>query len=369
VTQERIGVLQMCDTLDAGGMERVAVNLANGLPRERFDSHLCTTRRDGTLADAVAPHVGRLQLRRRHTLDLAALRRLVRYVRDHKIAILHAHGPSLFIAWAASLFPPHPRVVWHDHYGAFELRERPAWLYRIPAGRLSGVIAVSTDLAEWSRVRLGIAPKKIRFIANFVSDRQGSGSRPELPGVRESRIACVANLRPQKNHPGLLHAMALLLKEVPTSHLLLMGGCDDPSYLAMIRSTIEELKLTSHVTWLGSRKDVFDVLAGCDVGVLSSASEGLPLALLEYGMAGLPAVATRVGQCEEVLDNGNAGLLVAPGAPDALAEALCQLLRSAEKRSQFGKALHRRVQEHYSVTAALQRILAMYDSALAEWTQ
>jgi glycosyltransferase involved in cell wall biosynthesis len=163
--------------------------------------------------------------------------------------------------------------------------------------------------------------------------------------------------------------MAIVIKEFPTAHLLLMGGCDDASYLAMIRSTIGELNLTSHVTWLGSRKDVFDVLAGCDAGVLSSASEGLPLALLEYGMAGLPAVATRVGQCEEVLDNGNAGLLVAPGAPDALAEALCLLLRSADKRSRFGTALHRRVQEHYSVTAALQRILAMYDTALAERTQ
>lgn len=369
VERERISVMQICDTLDAGGMERVAVNLANGLPRDRFDAHLCTTRRDGPLADAVAPHVARCQLHRRNTFDLFALRRLVSYIREHRIAILHAHGPSVFVAWAASLFPPYPRVVWHDHFGAYEMHERPAWLYRIPAGRLSGVIAVSSDLAAWSREKLEIPAERIRFIGNFVSGREGAARIPDLPGVRGARIACVANLRPQKDHPGLLRAMTQVVKRFPEAHLLLMGGCEDLAYLERIRGIIADLQLTSRVSWLGSRRDVYDVLEVCDVGVLSSASEGLPLALLEYGMAGLPAVATRVGQCEEVLEHGNAGLLVSPGSADELAEAVCSLLRSAERRSHYGKVLRRRVQEFYSVTSALQGITAMYDMALDDRTQ
>src|SRR5438876_11120160 len=84
----------------------------------------------------------------------------------------------------------------------------------------------------------------------------------------------------------------------------------------------------------------------CDVGVLSSRSEGMPLALLEYGMNGLPSVATRVGQCAEMLDDGRAGLLVPPAAPEPLAKAILALLQSPEQRAELGGRFRQRTQQH-----------------------
>ena len=75
---------------------------------------------------------------------------------------------------------------------------------------------------------------------------------------------------------------------------------------ARVQERIQQHGLESHVFLLGSRSDVPSILSGCDIGVLSSASEGMPLALLEYGVAGLPTVATRVGQVPEILDEGRA---------------------------------------------------------------
>ena len=115
----RVGVMQITDTLDIGGAEHVAVNLANQLPREQFRSYLCTTRREGPLADQLSHDVGRLCLNRRQRLDFNAIRRLADYVKRHRIAILHAHGSALFVAGAASLLPPHPLVIWHDHFGRY----------------------------------------------------------------------------------------------------------------------------------------------------------------------------------------------------------------------------------------------------------
>lgn len=305
-----ISVMQVCDSLDAGGMERVAVNVANGLPRQRFTSHLCTTRLDGPLVSAVASHVQRLHLQRRSTFDVSALKRFCSYVRRHNIQILHAHGPSLFFTTAASLLVPRVKIIWHDHFGAFDTERRTPWLYRIPATRLATVISVSQTLADWAETDLHLPKGKVKYIPNFVTEPPASPAITDLPGTSGSRIACVANLRPQKDHPTLFAAMAMVATQRPDAHLLLLGGSVDAAYTEHLQRLIASNDLQSRVSWLGSHPNVPGVLKECSIGVLSSASEGLPLALLEYGMAGLPAVATRVGQNAEVLDHGSAGLLV-----------------------------------------------------------
>src|SRR5580765_3249329 len=104
----RPGIMQVVDALDAGGLERVAVNLANLLPPDAYRSVLCTTRRDGALASDISASVGRLRLGRRGIFDARALRKMVAFIRSENIRLLHPHGSALFMAAAASLFPPHP---------------------------------------------------------------------------------------------------------------------------------------------------------------------------------------------------------------------------------------------------------------------
>jgi glycosyltransferase involved in cell wall biosynthesis len=364
---QRTAVMHMVDTLDAGGAERVAVNLVNALDRIRYTAHLCTTRREGPLGAEVAPHVHHLRLARHARWDLAAFARLVAYNRAHNIRLIHAHNTSIFIAAAASFFPPYPAIIWHDHFGRYAVEERPAFLYRLAVRRARMVIAVNEPLAEWSRHRLRMPASRVRRIPNFVRDPASTCSAPllTLPGEPGARIVCVANLRPEKDHLTLLAAMRRVVAETPTAHLLLVGGSSSHEHAEAVRRSIDELGLGRHVTMLGERHDVPAVLRACDIGVLSSASEGFPLALLEYGMAGLPAVATRVGQCAEALDDGRVGLLVPPRSPDALAEALLSLLRAPERRAQLGAAFRDRVRQWYSEESVLAQVCAVYELALA----
>jgi glycosyltransferase involved in cell wall biosynthesis len=159
--------------------------------------------------------------------------------------------------------------------------------------------------------------------------------------------------------------MALTIQQMPNAHLLLVGEFGDAAYFKTLKEKLTQQKLERNVSLLGSRRDVSSILEGCDIGVLSSASEGLPLALIEYGEAGLAAVATLVGQCAEVLDDGNAGLLVPPAAPDKLAEALLTLLRSPELREELGKQFRRRVQERYSADNSIRQICQVYETVLS----
>ena len=109
--------MQITDSLAAGGLERVAVNLANALPQECYVSHLCATRCAGSLEANVESHVKKLFLQRHGRIDLPALIRFIRYIREHEIKLLHAHGTSLFVAALAKQFLKGVRLVWHDHFG------------------------------------------------------------------------------------------------------------------------------------------------------------------------------------------------------------------------------------------------------------
>ena len=168
-----IGVMQIVDTLETGGAERVAVNIANYLPRERYAPYLCTTRRDGALEASAAS-------RRRQAPAESA--EPVRHRRGPSARKVHqGKTTSEFFTrtahrffYRASLPPlfPASALIWHDHFGRCGTEERPAWLYKIALTRANGVIAVNTLLADWSRSRLSFPADRVWYVPNFVSTTQ-----------------------------------------------------------------------------------------------------------------------------------------------------------------------------------------------------
>ncbi len=363
---QRLAVLQLIDTLAAAGAERVAVNLANGLPQDRYASYLCTTRADGPLDGSVAAHVGRLRLKRSSRMDFSAVSRLVAFIRANNIRVLHAHSSSLFIARVAAAFEPHPAVIWHAHYGRYVEDRRPV-KYRLASRNIAGVITVNRALADWCSRRLHVAPESIWYVANPVySAPLLDHVALELPGVDGGRIVCVANFRPEKDHFTLIRAMAKVVRTAPGAHLLLAGQCVDDAYLKRVRREIPALGLQNHVTILGERHDIPAILRACDIGVLSSLSEGLPMSLLEYGTAGLATVATKVGQCVSVLDHGNAGILTPPGDAERLADGLLGLLSGPTRRRALGLRFQAFVNHKFNPDRIIGQVCQIYNTVTGE---
>ena len=359
-----VAVMQVTDTLAVGGAERIAVSFANALPRDRFSSHLCTTRAAGPLAALLHGDVRRLDLCRRTTLDIKALVRARSYILEKGISVLHAHGTAVYFAVASAFLARNCLVVWHAHYGRQAEQTRAPWPLRLAARRVAGIIAVSSPLAEWARTRLGVPADRVWCVPNFVVEPLRSPEPPALPGTPGKRIVCVANLRPEKDHLTLLDAMKQVVGFEPAASLLLVGCEADPAQAAKVKEQIQHDGLAGHVFLLGSRNDVGSILRGCDIGVLSSSSEGMPLALLEYGLAGLPVVSTAVGQCAEVLAGGRAGVLVEPHQPDKLAAALVKLLTAEDLRRTLGKVFKDRVTLEYGERTAVSRICGIYEKVL-----
>jgi glycosyltransferase involved in cell wall biosynthesis len=364
VSDSKVGVLHLVDSLASGGTEHVAVKLANNLPKDRYRAFLCASRQSGPLQNQIQPHVTFYDLRRNGRFDIFAIVKLSRFTHRERIRIIHAHSSSLFLGSILGLLNPELHLVWHDHFGLQGIESRPAHLYLFFIRRANAIFAVTRELARWSVQSLGVSQERVHYLPNFVETQTPFNISLDLPGKQGKRVVCVANIRAQKDHFTLLRALAQVVKVEPQAHLILVGANTDLHLAEQAREESRRLGLESNLTWLGPREDVQDILANCDIGVLSSISEGFPVVLLEYGRAGLAVVATQVGECTEILDDGNAGILVPPSNPDSLAAALLRLLQSPEMRTQLGEQLRERVEQNYSVGSIMKQVCQVYERIL-----
>lgn len=352
-------VLQLIDTLNAGGAERVAVNYANALVGKLEGSFLCTTRKEGVLKSELNPKVGYLFLKKRSALDLAAVFRLKNFVKKYRVDIIHAHATSFFTAVLVKILYPKIKLVWHDHYGNSEkLNQRPRLILRLCKYYFDQVLAVSRDLEKW--IKLNLKQEKVVFFPNF-SIPQTKNRQTCLKAPETYKIVCVANLRAQKNQLLLLDAFQNLAHLKNTISLHLFGQCVEENYANKVLEQIKELTAQQWTIYFyGSVPDIAHVLSQANLAVLPSDSEGFPLTLVEYGQAGLPVIATRVGSCEEIIGDPQCGILIPPGDRIALTNALSLLLNHPEKAKIMGKRFQERVMKHYHPEALLNQLLQCY---------
>lgn len=356
-------VLQLIDSLDAGGAERVSVNLANASSEAGVKSFLCATRKGGVLEQFIDPSVKRFILHKRFSIDPKAIYALVKFIRGNDINIIHAHATSFFMAVLCKLVTG-VKVVWHDHNGFRNRVNKKQNRIIIQFSRFfDTVISVNEKLAQWSRNNLYLDAKQIDYMQNF-AHLSLQNSNPELPGNKYNRIVSLANLRWQKDHITLLKAFKTIVEQYDDWHLLLVGQDSEDDYSNLIKSYIQEERLTESVHILGSRSDSADILLHSTIGVLSSKSEGLPVALLEYGLAQLPVVCTDVGQCGDVLGHGKYGKVIPPKNNEAFAMALIELIENKESREQYTKAFHEHVLKNYSKEAVIKYLLKIYEEVL-----
>ena len=170
----------------------------------------------------------------------------------------------------------------------------------------------------------------------------------------------MARLAPVKDHGTLLDAFGRFRAARPDAHLTLVG--DGPARSALAGSAAR-LGLAGAVTFAGERAEIAPLLAAFDVFALSSLSEGISLTLLEAASAGLPVVATRVGGNEEVVIDGETGILVPAADPAAFAEALAAVAARSD-RALMGARGRARVERRFSVERMAQAYARVYAEVL-----
>ncbi|SEA55051.1 glycosyltransferase [Psychroflexus halocasei] len=360
--QKSIRAVQIIDSLDAGGGERMAVNLANSLSSQIEASCLMVTRKEGLLRQEVSEKVNYIFLSKKKAVDFKALKKAKRFIKKHQITHLHAHSTSFFFATLLKISCPHLKLIWHDHYGESEnLANRPKSILRISSIFFNSIIAVNQKLEDWSLKYL--FTKNVNYVKNFTTKnteiREGS-SNLLIKNKYKHHLIQVANIRPQKDHLNILKALQLLSKESIKLHLLGQYNKDDQHY-KNLKQSIKDLDVENQVEFYGSVENVQLYLKEADLAILSSRSEGLPLALLEYAMAQKPVVLTDVGQCAEVV--GEHAKLVKPNHHHALAKAIIEYLSDPILAERDALNLYQRVRAEYGEEAIINKLLKIYEKA------
>lgn len=351
-------VLQLIDSLHSGGAERVAVNIANALSNKIDKSFLCTTREEGLLISSLDPHVGYLFLKKRSIIDLRAVRALNKFINTQKIDIIHAHSTSFFLAIIIKLLNKRVKVIWHDHYGNSEfLQKRKSLPIKLCSKHFDFIFSVNKNLKNWAINYL--KTENILYLPNFAV-LNNVNPQTKLLGYKGKRIVCLANLREQKDHFTLIRAFKKVLIKHQDWSLHLVGRDFHDDYSIKLKKELESIKSEKSIFLYGSRPDIQNILSQSEIGLLSSKSEGLPLAILEYGLSKLPVIATKVGECASIIENDSFGILVNPKNVQELSKAMSYLIENKNERLNKSKVLNKKILEEYSQDVVVNTVLNIY---------
>ena len=370
-----LNVLLMISSLEYGGAERQVVQLANYLPRERFNVSICSLSPLVPLAEGLHDR-GQLHIvEKRSKYDFSTVGRAAKLMRRLGTDVVHAFlfdaemvarlaarrgGASVMIASERNTDYVRPLV----HSIAL----------RLTRGRADAMIANSNAGKLFNMRTLGLPDEHIHVVHNGVDV---SRFRPTDPSIvrRELGIAptdrvigMVANFKRQKNHAAFFRMAEALLKRYPDCWFLCVGeplrdnaqGAED--YHREMRQLLATMSIEPRTRFLGKRQDMPEVYSACDVTVLTSEREGTPNVLLESMACGVPVVATNVADNAYVVPEGRVGHIVPLNDVPAMVERVAGLLDDPARRRAMGDAARAWVESEFSIAALVRKTGAIYET-------
>jgi glycosyltransferase involved in cell wall biosynthesis len=349
------------DTLSQGGAERVAIEAAGALDRERYLPHLIVTRQSGPLEQLARERdIGVTILDRRRGFAPRKLERAFAIVRRSEVVHAHLWGSGI---WGALLarFARRPFLA-HAH--RFDADMSRLWLpgYRYwIAPTAYRIVCVSNEILAGFRAG-GVPAAKLAVVPNGVilgESLSRNEARAELGLPAEGLVVgMVARLRAEKRHDLALRSLASLRAAGRDVTLCIVG--DGPGEQGL-RRLANELGVEAAISWAGPRQNAGRLMRAFDVALITSTVEGMPLAALEALVVGVPLVSTPVGAMPDLLEHGG-GTLVGAGEAEEISSALGGALDHRDEpalvRSQLWAC------RTFGIDEVARRLEQLYDAAI-----
>ena len=356
-----INVAQMVDSLNVGGAESVAVELASELAKRGLGSHVIATRSTGPLATTTDERVRVWSADRGSRFDLRGAGRITEYLRDQHIDVVHSHShtTAYLLNFVRRLSRQRFHHVLHDHFGPGPSSWRVSALDAVLLHGIDGCLAVTPQIQKRAARLLRLPRERCVYAPNPVALPK---RRPEY---RHGHVVVqVANLVPAKGHLTALAAAASLRTEFPDLDWQLVGNAPSNAekYVARVHKSHRDLKLEESVRFLGLQPSPEDLLVTAQVGVLTSNVEGLPLALLEYMASGLPVVVTDVGACGDVVRRAGCGFVVTKNDAAGTARQIARILEDVDLARRLGTSGRLYVEAHHSLGRACDTAIRLYET-------
>ena len=257
-----------------------------------------------------------------------------------------------------------PAIV-HGEHGTIHASSRQRFIQRHLWPRLDAIASVSSRLTERLAATIGFPQERIVTIRNgvdvirFSPDRREAARRLFAYDPDTIVVGAVGRLNPVKDHQSFLQAVLACRRQGLMFKTVLAG---DGPLREQLEGFLRDHRLGDHVTLLGNRSDVENVLASLDLFVQSSVSEGLSNTVLEAMASGVPVIATNVGGTDELVSNGETGLLVPASDAGSLSAAICSLALDAARRKAMAQASRLRAVEQFSIAQMIKGYEDLYDA-------
>jgi len=367
---DKINVLHITQYIEIGGLETLIVEICKKMDKSRFkvnilclggyDSNYCgELQRSGVEIDVI---------RKQGMFDLNFFFKVIRFIADKKIDVIHAHGGCFLYASIFAFFANVKKYIFTAHGMPLSNSFKSILEDRIAALGCRNIVAVSDEIKSTLARRLPCSRSKISVVFNGIdsnrfrpyaseAQRQTMGIRYGLP-LNAFLIGSVGRLEPVKNYSMLLRAFSCLpFCPEKQPHLVLVG---EGSCRNELQRLAIELRIMERVIFLGMQYQVHEILPLLNVFVLTSITEGTSISLLEAQACSIPAVVTDVGGNRFVVKGGENGFLCKVNDYEGLAASLLKLQREPELVQIMGKVARGRVRREFDLTSMTRRYEVLY---------
>lgn len=349
-------ILMIVGALGAGGKEQQLLSLLKGLKeRDRYSVILAVMNPNGLREDEARQYVDQLVTIKRVVpfAFFQPLLRVIQIARRYKVSVIHTWGSG----------------IW-DLLGLCVSR----WL-KIPflhGGIRSAPVSLNLNnrISKWSAKHADVVVANSQAGLIALGQKNNPNARVIYNGLDLARfkgietqqiqhdLCMVANFSSHKDHPTLVNAMALIVKVYPGAKLLLVGH--DAGTLSSTRELVNKLDLTESVVFVTDSVKPYQLIANSSICILSTYSEGISNAILEYFAFSKPVIASDVVGNTEIIVPDKNGYLVEAGSAEALAEKVIALLTNPELAKKLGDYGKEMVIEKFSVESMISSYETTY---------
>jgi glycosyltransferase involved in cell wall biosynthesis len=357
-----IRVCFMIDRLSRAGTESQLLALISHLDRRRVQPHLCLLKGEDPESRSLEPRdcpVLRLDVQSfKSRAFVSNAYRFADFLIRERIDVFQPYfEDSTYFGVLAARLLGVPRIVCTSNNLLYWMTPTHARLGQVIRRLSDATIANCQACSDALRAAYPRYRRPVVVLENGI-DSLRFASIPALNGrSRRYKVGAVANLRPVKDLDVLVKAAALVRRSHPETDFAIAGEGECRSALEAL---IRDLGLQGSFALPGATADTSDFLATLDIAVLCSRSEGMSNALLEYMAAGRAIVATGVGGNTALIEDGVNGLLIPPGDPEALAQALDRLLTEPALIAELGRAARADAANCYSLEGRARRFEDFY---------
>lgn len=345
--ENKIRIAFVLDQIDyqMGGTEKQILMILDHIDQSKFDIHLCFFRYNQWISDNSDKY-------KIFYFDFPSFKRVksypsffkfVKYLKQHQFDILVSFfTDSNKIAVPASRLAGVKKVVLSRRNFNHWVTKKEAFILKVLKPFVNSYWVNAEAIKNRIVMQENINPEKIEVIYNGFkfNDSSKINAAQLFENISQSKIVVnVANLREVKGLDVYIRAAKIVVSKFSDVHFVVVGEGDQRPVLEKL---IEELGLQTQVSLVGKRTDISAILKNSDIGVLSSHSEGLSNAIIEYMASGLSVVCTNVGGAAEMVTEGENGYLVPPDNPELMGQGILKLLQDDGLRRTFGNVSRRK---------------------------